>query len=178
MTQGRLDNGLRYILRANKQPLGRAELRLVVNAGSVLEADDQRGLAHFVEHMAFNGTRNFPKQEAIAFLQSLGMRAGPSINATTSYDETVYALQIPTDAPAVMDRALLILADWAHAITFDPAEVDKERGVIIEEWRLRRNATGTDAGSSVSCAAEGVALRRPAADRHRRVPEDVPASPA
>ncbi len=141
VTQGRLDNGLRYILRANKQPLGRAELRLVVNAGSVLEADDQRGLAHFVEHMAFNGTRNFPKQEAIAFLQSLGMRAGPSINATTSYDETVYALQIPTDAPAVMDRALLILADWAHAITFDPAEVDKERGVIIEEWRLRRNAT-------------------------------------
>jgi len=140
VTTGRFENGLRYYIRANKQPLGRAELRLVVNAGSVLEEDDQRGLAHFVEHMAFNGTKHFPKQEISSFLQSLGMRFGPSVNASTTFDETIYALQIPTDKPAVVDRSLLILEDWAQNVTFDPAEVDKERGVVIEEWRMRRGA--------------------------------------
>src|SRR6187200_2711701 len=109
---GTLPNGLRYYLRANKQPLGRAELRLVVNAGSILEDDDQRGLAHFVEHMCFNGTRHFPKQDVVAFLQSTGVRFGAHINANTSFDQTVYQLQIPTDSPAVVDRSLLILEDW------------------------------------------------------------------
>src|SRR3954470_5709714 len=135
ITIGTLPNGLRYYLRANKQPLGRAELRLVVNAGSILEDDDQRGLAHFVEHMAFNGTRHFPKQDVIAFLQSTGMRFGAHINANTSFDQTVYELQIPTDSPSVLDRSLLILEDWAHAVSFEPDEIDKERGVILEEWR-------------------------------------------
>src|SRR5215510_7156340 len=141
-TVGTLPNGMRYYIRVNKQPLNRAELRLVVNAGSVLEDDDQRGLAHFVEHMAFNGTKNFPKQDVIAFLQSTGMRFGAHINANTSFDQTVYELQIPTDSPAVIDRSLLILEDWAHAVTFDPDEIDKERGVILEEWR-----TGLGAGA-------------------------------
>ncbi len=136
ITVGTLSNGMRYYIRANEQPQNRAELRLVVNAGSVLEDDDQRGLAHFVEHMAFNGTRNFPKQEVVAFMQSIGMRFGAHINANTSFDQTVYELQIPTDSPAVIDRALLIMEDWAHAVTFDPAEIDKERGVILEEWRV------------------------------------------
>jgi len=140
VTTGQFDNGLRYYLRANTQPQGRAELRLAVNAGSILEDDDQRGLAHFVEHMAFNGTKHFPKQEITSFLQSIGMRFGPSVNASTTFDETVYGLQVPTDRPEVLDRAMLILEDWAHAVTFDPAEVDKERGVIIEEWRSRRSA--------------------------------------
>ena len=93
---GRLPNGLQYYVRGNGTPKGRAELRLVVNAGSVLEDDDQRGLAHFVEHMAFNGTTNFPGQNIPAFIQSLGMRFGAHVNAHTGFDETVYQLQIPT----------------------------------------------------------------------------------
>ena len=135
ITVGTLPNGMRYYVRANKQPANRAELRLVVNAGSVLEDDDQRGLAHFVEHMAFNGTRNFPKQDIIAFLQSSGVRFGAHINANTGFDSTVYQLQIPTDDARIVDRSLLIMEDWAHNVTFDPEEIDKERGVILEEWR-------------------------------------------
>jgi zinc protease len=135
-----LPNGLRYYVRANPKPEQRAELRLVVRAGSILEEDDQQGLAHFVEHMAFNGTRHFPRQETIAFLQSLGMRFGADVNASTGFDETVYMLTVPTDKPGALDRALLILEDWAHDVTFDPAAIDKEREVITEEWRLRRGA--------------------------------------
>ncbi len=140
VTTGQFDNGLKYMIRRNALPAGRAELRLVVNVGSIVEDDDQLGLAHFVEHMAFNGTKNFPKLETVSFLESLGMRFGPSINAFTSFDETVYMLQVPTEKPEVLARAMLILEDWAHNVSFDPAEVDKERGVIIEEWRLRRGA--------------------------------------
>ena len=140
ITAGRFENGLRYFIRKTRRPEQRAELRLVVDVGSIVEEDDQRGLAHFVEHMAFNGTKNFPKQETVTFLESLGMRFGPSINASTSFDETVYMLQVPTEKPEVLDRAFLILEDWAHGVTFDPAEIDKERGVIREEWRIRRGA--------------------------------------
>jgi zinc protease len=140
VTTGQFDNGLKYYIRKNSLPAGRAELRLVVNVGSVVEDKDQLGLAHFVEHMAFNGTKNFPKLETVTFLESLGMRFGPSINAFTSFDETVYMLQVPTDKPEVLAKAMLILEDWAHNVSFDPAEIDKERGVIIEEWRLRRGA--------------------------------------
>jgi zinc protease len=140
ITIGEFPNGLRYYIKANKLPEKRAELRLVVKAGSVLEDDDQQGLAHFLEHMAFNGTRNFPKQEVVSFIESLGMRFGAHVNAYTSFDETVYMLQVPTDKPETLDRAFLILEDWATGLTLDPAEVDKERGVVIEEWRLRRGA--------------------------------------
>jgi zinc protease len=136
ITVGSLPNGLRYYIRENRQPQGRAEIRLVVNAGSVLEDEDQRGLAHFVEHMSFNGTLRFPRQDVGSFMQSLGMRFGAHVNANTSFDETVYKLQIPTGNAAVIDRSLLILEDWAHNVTFDPVEIDKERGVILEEWRL------------------------------------------
>ena len=140
ITVGSLPNGLRYYVRANGQPANRAELRLVVNAGSVLEDDDQLGLAHFVEHMAFNGTERFPKQEIVTFMESIGMQFGPSVNAFTSFDETVYQLQIPTDRPGAIDKAFMILEDWAQRVSFDPAEIDKERGVVIEEWRIRRGA--------------------------------------
>jgi zinc protease len=140
ISTGTLPNGLTYFVRANKQPEHRAELRLVVNAGSVLEDDDQRGVAHFVEHMAFNGTKRFPQHQVGDFLESVGMRFGPGINATTGYDETVYRVQIPTDQPGVLDRSLTILEDWAHQVTFDPVEVAKERPVILEEWRARRGA--------------------------------------
>lgn len=140
ITIGKFPNGLSYYIRANKKPEKRAELRLVVKAGSILEDDDQRGLAHFVEHMAFNGTKNFPKHELIAFMESLGMRFGADLNAYTSFDETVYMLQVPTDKPEAMARAFQVLEDWAHNVTFDPAEIEKERGVVIEEWRGRRGA--------------------------------------
>ena len=136
ITTGILPNGLRYYIRANKAPGNRAELRLAVNAGSILEDDDQRGLAHMVEHMAFNGTTHFPGNDIIAFMQSIGMRFGAHVNAHTGFDETVYQLQIPTENPRVIDRAFLALEDWAHNVTFEPDEVDKERGVVLEEWRL------------------------------------------
>ena len=140
ITTATLPNGLRYFVRANELPPGRAELRLVVNAGSLVEDDDQRGLAHFLEHMAFNGTKRFPGQAIGAFLESVGMRFGPSVNASTSFDETTYSIQIPTDDPAVFDRALMVLEDWAHNVSLDAAEIDRERGVVIEEWRMRRGA--------------------------------------
>jgi zinc protease len=136
ITIGTLPNGFRYYIRENRQPQARAELRLAVKAGSVLEDEDQRGMAHFVEHMAFNGTRNFPGNAVGTFMQSLGVRFGAHVNAHTSFDETVYELQIPTDNPSVLDRSLLILEDFAHSVTFDPREIDQERGVILEEWRL------------------------------------------
>jgi len=140
ITRGRLANGLSYYVLANKKPEHRAELRLVVKAGSILEEDDQQGLAHFAEHMAFNGTKNFPKHEIVSFLESLGMRFGADVNASTSFDETVYMLTVPTDKPGILDRSLLILEDWARNVSFDPAEIDKERGVVMEEWRGRRGA--------------------------------------
>ena len=136
ITTGTLANGLRYYIRANKSPRNRAELRLAVNAGSILEDDDQRGLAHMVEHMAFNGSVHFPGNDIISFMQAIGMRFGAHVNAHTGFDETVYQLQIPTDNSAVIDRALLVMEDWAHGVTFPPDEVDKERGVVLEEWRL------------------------------------------
>ncbi len=140
ITTGTFPNGLRYYIRANPKPEKRAELRLVVNTGSLLEQDDQRGLAHFVEHMAFNGTKNFPKQALVQFLESLGMRFGADVNAATGFDDTTFMLQIPTDKPDVLDKSMLILEDWAHNVSFDDAEIDKERGVIEEEWRLGRGA--------------------------------------
>jgi zinc protease len=141
ITVGRFSNGLRYYIRTNKLPEKRAELRLAVNAGSVLEDNDQLGLAHMVEHMAFNGTEHFAKQQIVNFMESIGMRFGPSLNAFTSFDETVYMLTIPTDKPEVMEKAFLILEDWAQNLSFDATEIDKERGVIVEEWRLGRGAS-------------------------------------
>ena len=140
VTVGQLENGLQYYIRENSEPANRAEFSLVVKVGSVVEDGDQLGLAHFLEHMAFNGTENFEKQELIDFMESIGMRMGADLNAGTSFDETRYMLQIPTDSPEVMANTFQILEDWAHGLTLDPEEIDKERGVIIEEWRLRRGA--------------------------------------
>ncbi len=133
---GKLDNGLTYYIRQNKKPEKRVELWLVVNAGSVLETDAQQGLAHFVEHMCFNGTKNFPKNELVNYLQSIGVRFGADINAGTSFDYTEYMLPIPTDKEGLVDKGFQIIEDWAHNVTFDGKEIDKERGVITEEWRL------------------------------------------
>ncbi|WP_439516311.1 M16 family metallopeptidase [Sediminibacterium sp.] len=137
---GKLSNGLTYYLRKNIEPKNRAELRLVVNAGSILESDQQLGLAHFVEHMAFNGTKNFKKQELVDFLEKSGVNFGADLNAYTSFDETVYELQVPTDSIQIFKKAMQILEDWAHQVSFEPVEIDKERGVIVEEWRLGRGA--------------------------------------
>ena len=137
---GKLPNGLTYYIRKNAEPKNRAELRLVIRAGSVLENDNQQGLAHFMEHMEFNGTKNFPKNELVNFLQSAGVRFGADLNAYTGFDETVYQLPVPTDSANVFTKAFQILEDWAHNATIDPTEVDKERGVILEERRLGRGA--------------------------------------
>jgi zinc protease len=137
---GRLANGLRYYVRANKKPARRAELRLVVKAGSVLEDADQQGLAHFVEHMEFEGTRHFPRQSIVDFLSSLGLSIGPDANAATSYDDTQYTLRVPTDMPGVLDRALLVLEDWANGASFDQSGIDHERGIVLSEWRMHLGA--------------------------------------
>ncbi|RRA98050.1 M16 family metallopeptidase [Larkinella rosea] len=137
---GKLPNGLTYYIRKNAEPKNRAELRLAVNAGSILETDDQQGLAHFMEHMAFNGTKNFPKNELVSFLQSSGIRFGADLNASTGFDETVYQLPVPTDSARLFERAFQILEDWAHNVTMDPTEIDKERGIILEEARSGRGA--------------------------------------
>jgi len=137
-----LPNGIVYYIRKNDEPKNRAELRLAVNAGSVQEDDDQLGLAHFVEHMLFNGTRRFEKHELVDFLERLGMRFGPDINAYTSFDETVYMLEIPTDSTAIVEGAFDVLEDWAAYASFLDEEIDKERGVVVEEWRRGRGASG------------------------------------
>src|SRR5262249_55966993 len=118
-----------------------AALWLAVDAGSVLEDDDQRGLAHFVEHMAFNGTKRFPNLEVVNYIEKAGMRFGADANAYTAFDQTVYQLTVPTDDRALMLKALDVLPDMAGDITFDPVAIDKERGVVLEEWRLGRGAS-------------------------------------
>ena len=138
--RAQLPNGLTYYVMKNKRPEKRALLWLAVNSGAVQEDDDQRGLAHFVEHMAFNGTARFPKREIIDYIEKVGMRFGADLNAYTSFDETVYTLEVPTDDGQHLTKGLEILRDWSGAITFDPKEVDLERGVVLEEWRLGRGA--------------------------------------
>jgi len=133
---GKLDNGMMYYIRQNKKPEKRVELRLVTNTGSVMETDLQQGLAHFCEHMCFNGTTHFPKNELVNYLQKIGVRFGADINAYTSFDETVYMLQIPTDKEGMLESGYQVIEDWAHNVTFDDKEIDAERGVITEEWRL------------------------------------------
>lgn len=140
VTVGTLPNGMSYYIRENDEPRNRAFLRLAVDAGSILEDEDQLGLAHFVEHMAFNGTENYSGNEIIAFLERLGMQFGPDINAYTSFDETVYQLTVPTDELETFEQAFTVLLEWADRMTLSEEEIDKERGVIVEEWRFRRSA--------------------------------------
>ncbi len=137
---GKLSNGLTYYIRKNAKPEKKVELRLVVKTGSILEDDDQRGLAHFTEHMAFNGSQHFKKNDLVSFLQSIGVKFGADLNAYTGFDETVYILPIPVDKPENLEKGFLILEDWASTVTFDPAEIEKERGVVLEEERLGKGA--------------------------------------
>lgn len=132
---GKLSNGMTYYIKANAKPENRAELRLALKAGSMQEDADQQGLAHFIEHMAFNGTEHFSKNELVNYLERVGSRFGPDLNAYTSFDETVYMLQVRTDDADQFEHGMLILRDWANGISFDSTEIDKERGVVISEWR-------------------------------------------
>ncbi|HEX6332915.1 MAG TPA: insulinase family protein [Flavisolibacter sp.] len=137
---GKLPNGLTYYIRKNPKPEKKVELRLVVNAGSIQEDEDQRGLAHFMEHMNFNGSKNFPKNELVSYLQKVGVQFGADLNAYTSFDETVYMLPLSTDDPAIVEKGFLVLEDWAFNNLLDKTEIDKERGVVLEESRLSKGA--------------------------------------
>ena len=134
-SRGILKNGLTYYVKSNATPKNRAEMMLVVSAGSVLEDTDQQGIAHFCEHMSFNGTKNFPKNDLIKYFESIGMEFGPEINAYTSFDETVYMLKVPLDKEEYLHKGLQVLYDWAAQVTDSDEEINKERGVIHEEWR-------------------------------------------
>ncbi|WKW47383.1 insulinase family protein [Myroides sp. JBRI-B21084] len=134
---GKLENGLTYYIRKNAKPEKKVDLRLVLNAGSILETDKQIGLAHFMEHMVFNGTKTFPKNELINYLQSIGVKFGQHLNAYTSFDETVYFLPIPADDPVKLDKGFQILEDWAFNANLETKDIDDERGVVIEEYRTR-----------------------------------------
>ena len=135
VTTGTLPNGLRYYIRRNGRPEKRVMLQLAVQAGSVDETDKQLGLAHFLEHMGFNGTRHFKPGELIATFESTGARLGPHVNAQTGFDDTIYMFQLPTDKEGIVEKGMQALADFAGGMTLDPKEIDKERGVVIEEWR-------------------------------------------
>ncbi len=133
---GKLDNGLTYYIRKNSKPENKVELRLAVNAGSINESDEQLGLAHFTEHMLFNGTKHFKSNELVDYLQGVGVKFGAHLNAYTSFDETVYMLSLPIENPAVLDTGMLVLQDWANGAILADDEIDKERGVVLEEYRL------------------------------------------
>jgi zinc protease len=140
LVTGRLKNGFTYyIYKSNKTP-GNSVLRLFLNAGSLQENPDQLGLAHFIEHMAFNGTKHYSKNDVIGFLESKGVKFGADLNAHTSFDETVYKITINTEDEKNLEKSIDIMADWAFGITFDSKEIDKERGVVIEEWRSKQGA--------------------------------------
>lgn len=133
---GKLKNGLTYYIRKNSKPENKVDLRLVINAGSILETDQQQGLAHFMEHMCFNGTKRFPKNQLVDYLQSIGVKFGQHLNAYTSFDETVYFLPIPSDDAEKLEKGFQIIEDWAFNANLTPEEIDKERGVVLEEYRL------------------------------------------
>jgi len=137
---GKLPNGFTYYIRHNEQPKNRVVMYLVNKVGSILEDEDQRGLAHFMEHMSFNGTKHFPKNTLVDYLQKSGVRFGADLNAYTSFDETVYQLPIASDKPELLKGGIEIMRDWAQEALLDPVEIDKERGVVLEEKRLGKGA--------------------------------------
>jgi len=133
---GQLANGLTYYVQKNTRPEKKLELRLVVKAGSILEDEDQQGLAHFTEHMAFNGSTHFKRNELVSYLQSIGVKFGADLNAYTTFNETVYILPLPTDKPEVVKQGFQVLEDWAHGLSFNDADIDSERGIVLEELRM------------------------------------------
>jgi len=161
---GGLPNGLRFYIRQNPRPARQAELRLVVKAGSVLEDDDQRGLAHFVEHMQFQGSRHFPGQTIDNFLASIGLSIGSDANAVTSFDDTQYSLRVPTDRPGTLDQAMTVLEDWAGGALFADAAIERQRAIVLAEWRRNLGADERTADKMRHVQLEGSRY----ADRSRR----------
>jgi len=137
---GVMDNGMTYYIRHNETPKNRAELTIITRSGSIQENESQRGLAHFCEHMSFNGTKNFPKHELVNFLEKTGMKFGADVNAYTIFDETVFGITVPLDSANFLEKGLLVLHDWSGFATMEDEEIDAERGVIHEEWRMNQGA--------------------------------------
>ena len=137
---GTLPNGLKYYIKFNQKPAQKVELRLAVNAGSILEDNDQQGLAHFMEHMNFNGLKHFPANELVQYLQSIGVGFGNDLNAFTGFDETQYMLPVPSDDSNKVDKAFTVISDWSGAALLTTEEIDKERGVILAESRIGKGA--------------------------------------
>ena len=175
---GTLPNGLTYFVRQNGRPAKRVLLRLAVKTGSLDEADDQQGLAHMLEHMAFNGSAHFKPGELVSYFESTGARLGPHVNASTGFDETIYMLDLPTDKPEVVEKGFTALADFAGGLTLDPKEIDKERGVVIEEWRGGLGAGSRIRDKQIPGPLLPLALRGAPADRQAGDPPDVPAGAA
>ena len=165
MRGGILDNGLRYYIRSNGTPENRLELRLAVQAGSVLEEEDQQGMAHFVECMAFNGTERFTRQELAGFLESVGMAFGPGVNAHAGFDQTVYELQVPTDSDEALDKAFLVLEDWAHRIDFAGEAIERVRGAVLEEEYPRTGGRRRDLEQAALLRGSRYAERLPGGRR-------------
>ncbi len=138
--KGKFANGLTYYIRPNNKPEQKVELRLMVQVGSIVEEENQRGLAHFMEHMNFNGTKNFQKNELVNYLQQIGVEFGADLNAYTGFDQTVYILPIPTDKPGNLDKGFQIIEDWAHNALLTDKDIDDERGVVLEESRMNKGA--------------------------------------
>ena len=178
VTKGTLANGVQYFIRRNGKPEKRVLMQLAVKAGSIDEADDQQGLAHFLEHMAFNGTTHFKPGELIATLESSGARMGPHVNASTSFDETIYMFQLPTDKEGVVEKGMQALSDFAGGMTLDPKEIDKERGVVIEEWRGGLGAGARLRDQQIPVLYYQSKYARAVTDRQARDPEVVHAGPS
>ena len=140
ITRDSLANGLKYFIKPNAKPEKKIELRLVVNAGSILENDNQQGMAHFIEHMNFNGTQNYPKNALVDYLQTIGVQFGADLNAYTSFDETVYILPIPTKNPDHIEKGFQVLSDWAQKALLTDRDIQEERNVILEESRGGKGA--------------------------------------
>ncbi len=152
---GKLDNGLTYYVKQNSMPEKRMEMRLAINAGSICETDNQQGLAHFCEHMCFNGTKHFPSNKMVDMLEEMGVKFGAELNAYTSFDQTIYMLKVPTDSILWINRGFQVLEDWAHEVSLDDKEIDKERGVIVEEWRMGLGADDRMQGKYIPVILKG-----------------------
>lgn len=153
---GVLPNGLTYYIRHNEKPKNMANFYIVHDVGAIQEDDSQQGLAHFLEHMAFNGTKNFPDKTLIEYLEKIGVKFGANLNAFTSWDLTQYYMSdVPVQREGVIDSALLILHDWSHFIALEPEEIDSERGVIMEELRTRDGASWRSTIDMLKTAGKG-----------------------
>ena len=153
---GRLENGMTYYIRHNEKPKNQADFYILHNVGAIQENDDQQGLAHFLEHMAFNGTKNLPGKMVIEYLEKIGVKFGANLNAGTAWDQTVYNISdVPTVREGIVDSALLILHDWSHFISLVPEEIDSERGVISEELRTRDGANWRSTMNMIRAIGKG-----------------------